>query len=86
MTLHSLIALTGAIALSAVSAAALPPAEKCLTGKLKQAGKYGVCRLKAEAKARQKWRRDGLREMRREALTQVGRDRDRGRRDVSDER
>ena len=50
MTLRKLIVLT-ATALSAGTAAALPPAEKCEAGKLKQAGKYGFCRLKAETKA-----------------------------------
>ena len=37
--------------LLAASAGALTPADKCEAGKLKEAGKYGFCRLKAEAKA-----------------------------------
>ena len=40
-----------AVLLIAQSAAALTPAERCEAGKLKTAGKYGFCRLKAEAKA-----------------------------------
>jgi hypothetical protein len=45
------IMLAAVIACSAGSAVAVPPAEKCEAGKLKQAGLYGFCRLKAEAKA-----------------------------------
>ncbi len=37
--------------LAATTAAALTEAEKCESAKLKEAGKYGFCRLKAEAKA-----------------------------------
>ena len=51
MTLRTLMALIVARLLVSVgSVAALPPAEKCEADKLKQAGKYGFCRLKAEAK------------------------------------
>ena len=35
----------------ACEASGLTPAEKCESAKLKEAGKYGFCRLKAEAKA-----------------------------------
>ena len=34
-------------------AGAVSPADKCEAAKLKTAGKYGFCRLKAEAKAAQ---------------------------------
>lgn len=37
--------------LLASAASGLTPAEKCESAKLKEAGKYGFCRLKAEAKA-----------------------------------
>ena len=37
--------------LAATAAVALSPAVKCESAKLKEAGKYGFCRLKAEAKA-----------------------------------
>ena len=48
----SRIALIGALLLGATSAAAgATDAQKCEAGKLKEAGKYGFCRLKAEAKA-----------------------------------
>src|SRR5690606_1006022 len=40
-----------AVLLWAAAAAALSPADKCEAGKLLAAGKYGFCRLKAEAKA-----------------------------------
>ena len=36
---------------TATGAGALTPTEKCEVDKLKAAGKYGFCRLKAEAKA-----------------------------------
>src|SRR5262245_24258216 len=36
---------------TATAAGALTPTEKCEVDKLKAAGKYGFCRLKAEAKA-----------------------------------
>ena len=42
-----------AVLLLAGSAGALTPAQKCQSGKLKVAGKYDFCRLKAEAKAAQ---------------------------------
>lgn len=45
----STLALT--VLLAAQSASALTPAEKCEADKLKRAGKYSFCRLKAEAKA-----------------------------------
>ena len=48
----SRIALIGALLLCATSAATgATDAQKCEAGKLKEAGKYGFCRLKAEAKA-----------------------------------
>lgn len=43
--------LVAAALLSAAVAAALTPADKCESSKLKEAGKYGFCRMKAEAKA-----------------------------------
>jgi hypothetical protein len=39
-----------AIALAPRSTAAPTPAEKCLAKKLKEVGKYDLCRLKADAK------------------------------------
>jgi hypothetical protein len=40
-----------AVLLIAGSASAVDPADKCQADKLKEAGKYGFCRLKAESKA-----------------------------------
>lgn len=40
-----------AILLMAGAAAALSAADRCESGKLTVAGKYGLCRLKAESKA-----------------------------------
>jgi hypothetical protein len=47
----SIPAALAAILLTAANAAALSPSDKCESGKLKEAGKYGLCRLKAEARA-----------------------------------
>jgi hypothetical protein len=46
--------------LLAGSAAAVEPAEKCQAAKLKETGKYGLCRLKAEAKAVKRGSAGGL--------------------------
>lgn len=50
MRLRTLIGIF-AVLLAAGNAAGLSPADKCESSKLKEAGKYGFCRLKAEAKA-----------------------------------
>jgi hypothetical protein len=47
----SICAALAALLFTAANAAALSPADKCESGKLKEAGKYGFCRLKAEARA-----------------------------------
>ena len=47
----SICAALAALLFTAVNAAALSPSDKCESGKLKEAGKYGFCRLKAEARA-----------------------------------
>lgn len=45
------IAILAAVLLTAGAASAVSPADKCESAKLKEAGKYGFCRLKAAAKA-----------------------------------
>jgi hypothetical protein len=47
----SLALLTGALAFHGAAVFAADPAVKCLTGKLKEAGKYGQCRVAAQTKA-----------------------------------
>lgn len=51
MRTPSTVAAVAAVWLLAASASALSPADKCEADKLKRAGKYGFCRLKAEARA-----------------------------------
>lgn len=51
MITRALAAGAAVLLLAAGSAGALTPAEKCESSKLKEAGKYGFCRLKAESKA-----------------------------------
>src|SRR5262249_8756503 len=45
------VAVLAAVGLPAVSAWGISPAQVCEVAKLKTAGKYGFCRLKAEAKS-----------------------------------
>lgn len=51
MQTRRIVLVTMAAAFAAAAAAADTPAEKCEAGKLKEAGKFLLCRLKAEAKA-----------------------------------
>jgi hypothetical protein len=46
-----LVLVLGVLLLWATGAAALSPADKCEADKLRRAGKYSFCRLKADAKA-----------------------------------
>lgn len=45
------LVVAGVVLFAGAPVVALTPAEKCESAKLKEAGKYGFCRLKAEAKA-----------------------------------